>query len=45
MKINQILEKGYDGKEIIKSLISHFRNLIMTKDTKTAELIHVEKNY
>ena len=43
MKINQILEKGYDGKEIIKSLISHFRNLIMTKDSKTAELIHVEK--
>ena len=43
MKINQILEKGYDGKEIIKSLINHFRHLIMTKDSKTAELIHVEK--
>jgi len=43
VQINQILGKGYDGKEIIKSLINHFRNLIMIKEPQTADLINIEK--
>tara|TARA_B100000579_G_scaffold123007_1_gene99038 strand:- start:30022 stop:31767 length:1746 start_codon:yes stop_codon:yes gene_type:complete len=39
MKINTILEKGFDSKEIIRSLMSHFRNLIIIKDSATTTLL------
>ena len=39
LKINTILEKGFDSKEIIRSLMSHFRNLIIIKDSATTTLL------
>jgi len=43
-EVNTVLEKGYDGKEIIKILIHYFRNLMMIKDPKTASLVHEQKD-
>ena len=38
LKINEIVEKGYSPKEIVKVLIAQFRNLIIAKDENTISL-------
>ena len=42
IQINEVFEKGFDGKEIIQIMIEHFRNLMMIKIPSTQKLI--EKN-
>ncbi|MBF25629.1 MAG: DNA polymerase III, subunit gamma and tau [Flavobacteriales bacterium] len=41
--VNDIINKGFAGKEIIKVLITHFRNLIIAKNNKTITLIQEKK--
>lgn len=41
-EVNNVLEKGYDGKELIQVLINYFRNLMMIKDQKTQKLVNEE---
>ena len=43
LTIDDILQKGFEGKEIINVLISHFRNLIIAKDLTTVKLIKEDK--
>ncbi|OQX99871.1 MAG: hypothetical protein B6I24_01415 [Bacteroidetes bacterium 4572_128] len=38
---NSILEKGFDGHHFITGLGEHFRNLLVSKDNKTLELLEV----
>lgn len=38
---NQILAKGYDGQHFISGLASHFRDLLVCKNTVTLELLDV----
>ena len=38
---NEIIEKGFDGNFFISGLASHFRDLLMCKDSKTVELLEV----
>ena len=44
LKINNILEKGFEPKEIIKALITHFRNLMMLKSPETSKLINIDQD-
>ena len=44
LTIDDILQKGFDGKEVINVLISHFRNLIIAKDLTTIKLIKEDEN-
>lgn len=39
--LNEILSKGFDGNNVITGIASHFRDLLLCKDTKTAELFEV----
>lgn len=39
--LNEILSKGFDGHNIITGIASHFRDLLLCKDPKTAELFEV----
>lgn len=39
--LNEILGKGFDGHNIITGIASHFRDLLLCKDPKTAELFEV----
>ena len=39
--LNEILEKGFDGQNIITGLASHFRNLLVCKDEATLILFEV----
>lgn len=39
--LNEILNKGFDGNNIITGIASHFRDLLLCKDPKTAELFEV----
>lgn len=39
--LNDILSKGFDGNNIITGIASHFRDLLLCKDPKTAELFEV----
>ena len=39
--LNDILSKGFDGHNIITGIASHFRDLLLCKDTRTAELFEV----
>ncbi|MBK5719582.1 DNA polymerase III subunit gamma/tau [Dysgonomonas sp. Marseille-P4677] len=39
--LNEILSKGFDGNNIITGIASHFRDLLLCKDPKTAELFEV----
>lgn len=39
--LNEILNKGFDGHNIITGLASHFRDLLLCKDPRTAELLEV----
>lgn len=39
--LNDILSKGFDGNNIITGIASHFRDLLLCKDPRTAELFEV----
>jgi len=39
--LNEILNRGFDGHNIITGIASHFRDLLLCKDPKTAELFEV----
>lgn len=39
--LNEILSKGFDGHNVITGIASHFRDLLLCKDSKTAELFEV----
>jgi DNA polymerase-3 subunit gamma/tau len=39
--LNEILEKGFDGQNIISGLASHFRNLLVCRDESTLILFEV----
>ncbi|WP_353120899.1 DNA polymerase III subunit gamma/tau [Dysgonomonas capnocytophagoides] len=39
--LNEILSKGFDGNNIITGIASHFRDLLLCKDPKTAEMFEV----
>ncbi len=36
---NEIIENGYDGQEFVVGLAKHFRDLLVSKDTKTLNLL------
>tara|TARA_B100000963_G_scaffold65862_2_gene54082 strand:+ start:489 stop:2156 length:1668 start_codon:yes stop_codon:yes gene_type:complete len=36
---NEIIENGYDGQEFVVGLAKHFRDLLVSKDTKTLDLL------
>ncbi|MFW5916720.1 MAG: DNA polymerase III subunit gamma/tau, partial [Bacteroidota bacterium] len=38
---NEILEKGFDAHQFLNGLSTHFRDLLVTKDEKTLELLEV----
>ena len=40
-ELNEILNYGYDGHQFINGLGSHFRNLLVSKDTETLSLLEV----
>lgn len=39
--LNDILNKGFDGHNIITGIASHFRDILVCKDPRTAELFEV----
>lgn len=39
--LNEILSKGFDGNNVITGIASHFRDLLLCKDPKTADLFEV----
>lgn len=39
--LNDILNKGFDGNNIITGIASHFRDLLVSKDPKTVDLFEV----
>lgn len=39
--LNDILSKGFDGHNVITGIASHFRDLLLCKDPKTAEIFEV----
>jgi len=39
--LNEILGKGFDGNNIITGIASHFRDLLLCKDPRTADLFEV----
>ena len=39
--LDEILNKGFDGHNVITGIASHFRDLLLCKDTRTAELFEV----
>ena len=39
--LNDILNKGFDGHNIVTGVASHFRDLLVCKDPRTAELFEV----
>src|SRR5690606_16806623 len=41
---NEILNNGFDGSHFITGLSSHFRNLLVCKDTSTVQLLEVSEN-
>jgi DNA polymerase-3 subunit gamma/tau len=41
LTLNEILEKGFDGQNIISGLATHFRNLLVCKDESTLVLFEV----
>ena len=45
IQINEVFEKGFDGKEIIQIMIDHFRNLMMIKTPSTQKLINKDQDF
>ena len=41
---NEIMEKGFDGHHFVIGLASHYRNLLVCKDVRTAPLLEVGEN-
>ena len=41
---NDILKKGFDGQNFIVGLAEHFRNLLVSQDTETINLLEVSEN-
>jgi DNA polymerase-3 subunit gamma/tau len=41
---NEILEKGFDGHHFVTGLSKHFRDLLVSKDPQTLELLEVGKS-
>ena len=41
---DEILQKGFDGDIFISGLASHFRDLLVCKDTKTVQLLEVTES-
>jgi DNA polymerase-3 subunit gamma/tau len=39
--LNEILSKGFDGNNVITGIASHFRDLLLCRDPRTAELFEV----
>jgi DNA polymerase-3 subunit gamma/tau len=39
--LDEILSKGFDGNNVITGIASHFRDLLLCKDPKTADLFEV----
>ena len=39
--LNSVIEKGFDGGNLINGLASHVRNVLMAKDEKTVSLLEV----
>jgi DNA polymerase-3 subunit gamma/tau len=39
--LNEILNKGFDGHNVITGIASHFRDLLLCKDPRTADLFEV----
>jgi len=44
IKYNEILSKGFDGHHFIAGLASHFRDLLVARDTNTIQLLEVGEN-
>lgn len=44
LTFNEILEKGFDGHNFINGLSAHFRDLMVSKDPKTINLLEVGQN-
>ena len=38
---NEIIENGYDGQEFVVGLAKHFRDLLVSKDAKTIDLLEL----
>ncbi len=43
LTLNEILSKGFEGQYFITGLSSHFRNLLVSQDAQTAELIEASE--
>jgi DNA polymerase-3 subunit gamma/tau len=41
---NEVLNNGFDGNNFINGLASHFRNLLVGKDSQTLRLLEVSEN-
>lgn len=41
---DEILSKGFDGQNFVAGLLSHFRDLLVARDAKTAALLQVGAN-
>lgn len=41
---NEILNNGFDGHNFVAGMGEHFRNLLVSKDTETLQLLEVGKN-
>ncbi|MFD0939522.1 DNA polymerase III subunit gamma/tau [Pedobacter boryungensis] len=41
---NEVLNNGFDGNNFINGLASHFRNLLVGKDSQTLQLLEVSEN-
>ena len=39
--LNEVLKKGFEGSHFVTGLASHFRNLLVSKDTATLSLLEV----
>jgi DNA polymerase-3 subunit gamma/tau len=44
MIFNDILKKGFDGQNFIVGLAEHFRNLLISQDSETIDLLEVSEN-
>lgn len=44
LTFNKLLIEGFDGHQFINGLASHFRDLLVSKDTVTLPLLEVSKN-
>jgi DNA polymerase III subunit gamma/tau len=42
--LNDIIEKGFDGHNFIVGLADHYRDLLVCKDVRTAELLEVSES-